>query len=211
MISSKIRTLSQKTIFEDNYEKNLRINDHLGIFIIVKYSTFYTIVAKEKISLDKVLSDLGLLVGVKKDNKTYNSDIVFDGKISENGLNGKIKFVTGIVDISVISERKKSEKNFDTIINKWNKLLSCISESNYEELKIELSKEMTKEAFSQYNIDNKSFSVESQKLYKDLKIEKVILTIDSIAFLFNAKKEYPDGAIRVILKKDGSLDEYYFE
>jgi hypothetical protein len=212
MISSEIRNLSSKIVFEDSYEKNLRINDHLGIFIIVKHSNFYTIVAKDKISLDKVLSDLGVLVEVRNDDKIYNSDIIFDGKINGNELNGKIKFIADIVNISVISKGGKiSENSFDIIINKWNKLLSCISESNYENLKTELSEEMTKEALSQSNFDRKLFKVESQKLYKDLQIEKMVLTIDSIALLFNAKKEYPDGSIRAILKKDGSLDECYFE
>ena len=212
MISTKIRNLSEKIIYVDDYGKNLRINDSSGIFIIVKQPGSYIIASKDKTSLDNVLNDLGLIIETKKESGTYNSKNIFDGKINGNELNGKIKFISKVVDISIISEEKQiSEKSFDSIINKWGKLLSRISKSNYEDIKTEISKEMTRGSFSQSDFDSKNFKIESQKLYKDLEIEKAILTNNSISLSFKAKKEYPDGSIIAILKKNGSLDECYFE
>lgn len=99
--------------------------------------------------------------------------------------------------------------NSQTEIDKW---LSILKSEELDKMKIRLSKKLTKDVFSQTdNISKKDLIEQTNLLYGDLSIDKIIVDKGYITITFLAPNVIPDYVINCQLNKRLSIIDYYLE
>lgn len=96
-----------------------------------------------------------------------------------------------------------------TEIDKW---LSILKPEELDKMKTRLSKKLTKDVFSQTdNISKKDLIEQTNLLYEDLSIDKIIVDKGYITITFLAPNVITDYVINCQLNKRLSIIDYYLE
>jgi hypothetical protein len=213
-IYPKIKTLFRLLIKESGYLKKLWLSEELGAFIIVNQDIEMQIVARNKDSLNNLLDKFGIET-IKEESIPYKSNIILEGKINDNFMKGKIKFITGEnIDISIyFDENSLMRKNIDKVIEKWNQIIKTkLSIERYTGLINDISKEIVEETYSQHKNKEKSYIEDKiQQLKNDLNLYEINISDNSIKLIFKSYKEYPNLLINCVFDEDLLIDECYFE
>jgi len=210
IVSNMFHTLIRD---EDLFFKKLWINEELGTYIIEEDDIKMTIVSKDQNSLDNVLSKLGL--GNIGDGKElpYNSYIILDGKINNDTVSGKIKFLNDeLINVKVVIEKEITEDHFEKVVYRWDDVLrEKLSVTKYKEIQRQLTEKVTKATYSQNKKADKNFLQEkTDKLFYSLSLSEIIFFDKSMSFIFNST-EFPDYTINGILNRNLKLVETIFE
>ena len=198
---------------EDLFFKKLWINEELGTYIIEEDDIKMTIVSRDQNSLDNMLNELGL--GNIGDGKElpYNSYIIHDGKINNDTVSGKIRFLNDeLINVKVILEEEIAEEHFDKVVYRWDDVLrEKLSATKFEEIQRQLAEKVTKATYSQNKKVDKNFLQEKEdKLFHSLSLSEIKFFDKSMSFIFNST-EFPDYTINGILNRNLKLVEAIIE
>ena len=106
-------------------------------------------------------------------------------------------------------KQKSQQHNVFEFDFKW---LSILKSEELDKMKIRLSKKLTKDVFSQTdNISKKDLIEQTNLLYGDLSIDKIIVDKGYITITFLAPNVIPDYVINCQLNKRLSIIDYYLE
>ncbi|WP_307768929.1 hypothetical protein [uncultured Bacteroides sp.] len=94
----------------------------------------------------------------------------------------------------------------------WRNSKQLLKSEELDKMKIRLSKKLTKDVFSQTdNISKKDLIEQTNLLYGDLSIDKIIVDKGYITITFLAPNVIPDYVINCQLNKRLSIIDYYLE
>ena len=170
----------------------LWINESLSSFFIRQGDKKITFVAPSPEVLDNILES----VDCKKESSEQKST---SNKVFEVDLSGtKVN-----VELAYSSDSPQTE------IDKW---LSILKSEELDKMKTRLSKKLTKDVFSQTdNVSKQDLMEQTNLLYGNLSIDKIIVDKGYITIIFFAPNVLPDYVINCQLNKRLSIIDYYLE
>lgn len=137
---------------------------------------------------------------------------VFNGlSIKDGVLKGDhMFFKRSEIEVSFhLEEKSNSIEKFKTLIKISEKRITDITEEKFNNLKVDISKELTDSAYSQS--DYKPQKEDYESLNNDLIIKEANFFEDAVTFIFESKKEYPDLSIYCQLDDDWAIEDLFVE
>lgn len=190
----KVREFFSTWIREEYYLfAALLLNTDLSSFVVENgYTEELTFIAPSPEVLDNILQS----VDCKKESseQKFSSNKVFEVDLSGTKVNAELAY---------------SPDSPQTEIDKW---LSILKPEELDKMKIRLSKKLTKDVFSQTdNVSKHDLVEQTNLLYGDLSIDKIIVDKGYITIIFLAPNVLPDYVINCQLNKRLSIIDYYLE
>ena len=187
----KVRELFPVWFDGDYYLYTIRFNLENNSFVLRKGDSLLTFVASEPNTLDILLQAANIKKETPKQKSQQHN--VFEFDLSGKKVNVELAY----------------SPNSQTEIDKW---LSILKSEELDKMKIRLSKKLTKDVFSQTdNISKKDLIEQTNLLYGDLSIDKIIVDKGYITITFLAPNVIPDYVINCQLNKRLSIIDYYLE
>ena len=187
----KVRELFPVWFDGDYYLYTIRFNLENNSFVLRKGDSLLTFVASASNTLDILLQAANIKKETPKQKSPQHN--VFEFDLSGKKVNVELAY----------------SPNSQTEIDKW---LSILKSEELDKMKIRLSKKLTKDVFSQTdNISKKDLIEQTNLLYGDLSIDKIIVDKGYITITFLAPNVIPDYVINCQLNKRLSIIDYYLE
>ena len=188
----KIRDYFPIWIRYDYCLHTFRINESLSSFFIRQGDKKITFVAPSPEVLDNILESVDCKEESSEQKSTSNK--VFEVDLSGTKVN---------VELAYSSDSPQTE------IDKW---LSILKSEELDKMKTRLSKKLTKDVFSQTdNVSKQDLMEQTNLLYGNLSIDKIIVDKGYITIIFFAPNVLPDYVINCQLNKRLSIIDYYLE